>query len=174
MARAALEQLRLDKMLWVPTGSTRYRDPPLASGHHRVAMLRLALEAGSRHEIDTREFLQGASGFTVDTLHELRLESGPDAALYLLLGADQFEKLGTWHRPDEVGRIARFAVFARPGAALKGPPAEVIAMPSSDISSSDIRARVARGEDISALVPASVAAYINEHGLYRVRDGLSG
>src|SRR5258706_3301244 len=130
-------------------------------------MLRLALEGDPMSEIDTRELSAGASGYTVDTLHELRLESGPHAALYLLLGADQFEKLDTWHRPEEVARLARFAVFVRPGVDLKNPRAEIVAMEPSTISGSDIRARVARGEDISALVPSPVAAYITKQGLYR-------
>jgi len=172
MARAAREQLGLDRMLWLPTGQPGfYREPPLASTEQRLAMLRLALESETAAEIDTRELSEGASGYTVDTLHELRLESGPEATLYLLLGADQFEKLGSWHRPDEVARIARFAVFARPGAKVKTPKtrfvAEVIDMPTSDISGKGIRARVARGEDISALVPAPVADYIASQGLYK-------
>jgi nicotinate-nucleotide adenylyltransferase len=167
MARAALEQLSLERMLWIPTGRPAYRETPLAAGEHRVAMLRLALKGEPRSEIDTRELLMGASGFTVDTLHELRLESGPDALLYLLLGADQFTQLGSWHRPEEVARIARIAVFPRPGIELKDLRAKLVVMPPSAISGSDIRARVARGEDISALVPAPVAAYIAENRLYR-------
>ncbi len=168
MARAAIAQLALDRMLWVPTGRPdHYREPPVASAEHRLAMLRLALEGDAQSEIDMRELTLGASGYTVDTLHELRLESGPDAALYLLLGADQFAKLPTWHRPDEVARIARFAVFARPGAQLKGARAEKIDLPPSEISSTDIRGRIARGEDISSLVPVPVATYITRNGLYR-------
>jgi nicotinate-nucleotide adenylyltransferase len=173
MARAALEQLSLEKVLWIPTGTTAYREPAQASAAQRVAMLRLALEAEPRYEIDVRELSQGASGYAADTLHELRLESGPEAALYLLLGADQFAKLGTWHRPDEVARLARFAVFPRPGVTLRDPRAEIVALPPSDVSASEIRARAGRGEDLSALVPAAVADYIAQHGLYRVRNGVS-
>ena len=168
MAKAALEQLGLDKVLWVPTGQPGwYREPPVASAEQRLAMLRLALEGEPRFEIDPRELSPGASGFTVDTLHELRLESGPAAVLYLLLGADQFAKLGSWHRPDEVARLARFAVFSRPGVAVRDPRAETLQMAPMDVSGTGIRGRVARGEDISALVPAPVADYIARHGLYR-------
>lgn len=173
MARAALEQLDLEKILWMPTGAPRYRQAPVASAGHRVAMLRLALEgeprsASSRCEIDVRELAPGASAYTVDTLHELRLELGRETALVLLLGADQFEKLGSWHRPDEVKRLARIAVFGRPGFGGKiGREALLVEMPPMAVAGSDIRARLARGEDIGELVPASVATYIAEHGLYR-------
>jgi nicotinate-nucleotide adenylyltransferase len=166
MARAALEQLALDKIVWMPTGTTRYRDPAVASGQHRLAMLRLALEGDARAEVDARELSPGASGYTVDTLHELRLENG-DAELWLLMGADQYAKLATWHRPEEVRRLARIAVFARPGSPIDDPRARTIAFAPMAVSASDIRARVSRGEDISGLAPAPVANYIAAHGLYR-------
>jgi nicotinate-nucleotide adenylyltransferase len=161
MARAAAAHLKLDKVLFMPTGAPRYRTPAVASGEHRVAMLRLALDE-PRYEIDARELSPGASGYTVDTLKELRLELGPDTELWLLMGADQYAKLGSWHRPDDVKRLARIGVFARPGFSSK----TTIPMEPMDISSTDIRARVARGEDIAPLVPAAVAGYIAEHRLY--------
>jgi nicotinate-nucleotide adenylyltransferase len=167
MAGAALDQLKLDKVLWMPTGNPGYRNPPVASGEHRLAMLRLALEGEPRYEIDPRELSPGASGFTVHTLRELRLELGPDASLYLLMGADQFTRLGSWHRPDEVARLARIAVFARPGFELNREKIPLVALEPMPVSGTEIRERVARGEDISALLPAPVASYIARHGLYR-------
>ena len=166
MARAALEHLGLQKILWIPTGTTHYRDPASASAQHRLAMLRLALEGDARAEIDLRELAPGASGYTVDTLHELRLESG-DAPLYLLMGADQYAKLGTWHRPGEVKRLARIAVFARPDFPIRDSQLKIVPFAPLPLSASDIRARVGRGEDVSGLVPAPVANYIARHGLYR-------
>jgi nicotinate-nucleotide adenylyltransferase len=99
MARAALDHLKLDKILFIPTGTTRYRNPATASGEDRVAMLRLAVAGEPRFEVDTRELRPGASGYTVDTLSALRSELG-DAELHLLMGADQYEKLASWHRPE--------------------------------------------------------------------------
>ncbi|HSA90454.1 MAG TPA: nicotinate-nucleotide adenylyltransferase [Burkholderiales bacterium] len=165
MARAALEHLELEKVLFMPTGSPRYRTPAAASGEQRVAMLRLALGDEPRYEIDARELAPGASGYTVDTLRELRLELGADTELWLLMGADQYAKLDTWHRPDDVKRLAKIAVFSRPGVSLKA-GASVIPMPPMKISASEIRARVARGDDISALVPPGVASYIGQQRLY--------
>jgi nicotinate-nucleotide adenylyltransferase len=164
MARAAREYLKLDRVLFMPTGSPRYRTPAVASGEQRVDMLRLALEGNDDFEIDARELAPGASGYTVDTLRELRLELGKDTELWLLMGADQYEKLDSWHRPDDVKRLAKLGVFARPGVALKG--ISVIPMESMAVSSSEIRARCARGEDISPLVPPAVANYIAAQRLY--------
>ncbi|HLT27001.1 MAG TPA: nicotinate-nicotinamide nucleotide adenylyltransferase, partial [Zeimonas sp.] len=72
MARAARRELALEKVLFIPTGTTHYRKPARASGEHRVAMLRLALKDEPQFETDERELRPGASGYTVDTLRELR------------------------------------------------------------------------------------------------------
>jgi len=168
MARAALDQLELERVLWMPTGKPRYRDAPVAAPEHRVAMLKLALENEAGAELDLRELSPGASGYTVDTLHELRLELGRDTTLVLLIGADQYAKLGTWHRAAEVKRLARVAVAKRPGIEKKiDREALLVDMPPMEVSGSQIRARVMAGESIDGLVPAAVAGYVAEHGLYR-------
>jgi nicotinate-nucleotide adenylyltransferase len=102
----------------------------------------------------------------LERLRALRSELGDDAELYLLMGADQYEKLGTWHRPEEVKRLARIAVFSRPGIKLKDAPHVMIPMDPMALSSSDIRARARRGEDLSRLVPPAVANYIVRRRLY--------
>ena len=165
MARAALDELKLDKILFMPTGTPRYRTPAVASGEHRLAMLRLALADDDSWEIDPRELAPGASGYTVDALRELRLELGADTELWLLMGADQYAKLGNWHRPEDVKRLAKIAVFGRPGSPAPQ-KVKVIPLEPMNVSASEIRARVACGEDIAALVPPTVAGYIAQHGLY--------
>jgi nicotinate-nucleotide adenylyltransferase len=165
MAQAALDGLRLDKLLFMPTGSPHYRTPAVASGEQRVAMLRLATEDEPRYEIDTRELAPGASGYTYDTLRELRLELGAATELWLLMGADQYSKLDSWYRPEDVKRLAKIAVFARPGIDLSK-KVHLVPMKPMPISASEIRARAGRGEDISTLVPPAVANYVADHGLY--------
>ena len=164
MARAALEHLALDRLLLIPTGPTRYRAPSSTSGEDRMAMLRLAIEGEPKFAVDERELGPQASGYTVDTLRALRSELG-DAELHLLMGADQYDKLDTWHRPEELKRLARIAVFARPGIELKEKP-HLIPMDPMPFSSSEVRARARRGEDVGRLVPAAVANYIVRRRLY--------
>lgn len=161
LARAALEHLALGRILWLPTGVPKYREPARTPAAHRVAMLRLAIEGEPRYAIDERELDPGHSGYTVDTLKSL------GGRPVLLLGADQVAQLETWHRWREVLELATLAVFARPGWKAPDGRARHVPFDPMDIAASDIRARLARGADVSALVPAPVLEYIRRHGLYR-------
>jgi len=165
IAGAALRAFGLGKVLWIPTGNPPYRPAPVAAAEHRVAMLRLAIAGEPRYAVDERELRPDASGFTYDTIAELR-KANPDAEFTLLMGADQYAKRATWHRWADIEKLCAIAVCARPGSTLDG-KAKAIPMTPLPISASDIRARIARGEDVSAMLPAPILAYIRQHGLYR-------
>jgi nicotinate-nucleotide adenylyltransferase len=162
IASAALRSLGLEKILWLPTGAPPYRPAPVATAGHRVAMLRLAIADEPRYAIDERELRPGASGFTFDSVAGLKSEN-PGRAFVLIVGADQYEKRSSWHRWAELEKLCEVAVFARPGSGTK---AKIIPMTPISVSASDIRARIARGEDVSGMVPAEVLNYIRNKGLY--------
>lgn len=162
MARAALDHLQLDRILWIPTGNPKYRQGAIASADDRLAMLRLALAGEPRYQIDERELRSGATGYTVDTLRALHKEM-PAAELYLLIGADQYEKFREWRSPDEIERLATLAVFPRPGYQTRG-QALIVPMPPMSHAATDIRASET---DVKAQVPAAVANYIARKGLYQ-------
>ena len=164
IARAALETLGLRKILWIPTGTPGYREPPVAAAHDRVAMLKLALGAESRYAIDERELQPGASGFTYDSVSSLKREN-LDRELVLVMGADQYEKRATWHRWADIENLCEVAVIARPGSKIDT-KAKIIPMSPMPVSASEIRARLGRGEDASGMVPAEVLNYIREKRLY--------
>jgi nicotinate-nucleotide adenylyltransferase len=192
IAQLALDVLLLAQVLWIPTGRPGYRVAPVAAAEDRLAMLRLALAGEPRYAIDERELAQGATGYTVDTLAALRRELGMDSALVLLMGDDQFRKLESWHRWKDLFALAHIAVFARPGENLPLGPAVAaelaaradsargawrergagavirVEMPPLEISATDLRERIGRGDDASAWLPPSVIAYIARHGLYRL------
>jgi nicotinate-nucleotide adenylyltransferase len=165
VAGAALAALRLEKILWLPTGAPPYRPAPVAAPKHRAAMLKLAIADEPRYALDERELQPGASGFTFDSISSLKSEN-PKGKFMLIMGADQYEKRESWHRWADLETRCDIAVFARPGCNLDA-KARTIPMTPSAISASDIRSRIARNEDVSAMVPAPVLAYIREHGLYR-------
>lgn len=166
MANAALRALPLQKIIFMPTGETRYRRPAVASTEHRLAMLKLALAGEPRFAVDPRELSPAATGYSADTLAQLRDELGPRVPIYFLMGADQYATLDAWHRPEDVRKLSRIAVFARPGAPAPDLSVEQIPMPAMAVSASDIRARAARGEDLGGLVPPAVENYIRQERLY--------
>ena len=166
IAGTALRALELAKLLWLPTGSPPYRPAPVASVAHRVAMLRLALAGEPRYAIDERELAPGASGFTYDSIEALRTEN-PKAEFILLMGADQYAQRASWHRWQELTKLCRVAVIERPQSPQPDGEAIHVPMTPLKISASDIRTRIGRAEDVSALLPAPVLGYIHQHALYR-------
>jgi nicotinate-nucleotide adenylyltransferase len=165
IASAALRALGLQQILWLPTGTPAYRPAPVATAAHRLAMLKLAIAGEPHYAVDERELQPGASGFTFDSLSSLH-ENSPDTSFILLMGADQYAKRETWHRWTDIEKLCDIAVFARPGWNV-GAKARTIPMTPLAISASDIRARLARGEDVSAMLPPPVLGYIRDKGLYR-------
>jgi nicotinate-nucleotide adenylyltransferase len=164
IAGAALRALELQRILWIPTGAPPYRAAPVAAAEHRLAMLKLAIAGEPRYAVDDSELQPGASGFTIDLLSSLH-EKFPDNSFTLLMGADQYAKRETWHRWADIGKLCDIAVVARPGSNLNE-KAKMIAMTPLSISASDIRTRLARREDVSAMLPPPVLAYIKMKGLY--------
>jgi len=159
-----MRELDLDKLLWMPTGAPRYRNAPVAPAEDRVAMLRLATEGEPLYEIDTPRARAQRHG-----LHRRHSRESAGRSRFTVVsaaGGDQYAKFDTWHKPQEVARLARIAVSPA-GLQDRGPGARVIAFSRHAGLASDIRARAARGEDLSGLVPPAVAGYIARRRLYR-------
>jgi nicotinate-nucleotide adenylyltransferase len=167
VARTALKELNLAKVLWIPSGTPPHREAPRASAAHRAAMVALAIAGEPAFVLDEREIRKAAPGYTIETLEDLRAELGAQAELVLLIGADQHARLHSWHRWEELFDLARVAVFARPGLQLGGAQrVAVVPMAPLDISSTSIRERIARGESVRGLMPGAVLDYIETHHLY--------
>ncbi len=171
IARTALAELGLSKVLWIPSGTPPHRAPSVAPAAHRAAMVRLAIAGEPRFVLDEREIGKTSPGYTVETLENLRAQTGPQADLVLLIGADQYARLDTWHRWKDLFAFARIAVFARPGYSL-GPAESVTVVPmnSLDISSTSIRQRIAAGESARGLLPDAVLDYIETNRLYSPQE----
>ncbi len=192
LAQAALSELPLGEVLWIPSGRPGHRAPPVASERDRLAMLRLATEGNPRFRIDAAELESGEPTYTVHTLSRLRAQLGKAQPLVLLLGSDSFLDLPTWLRWRELFDLAHIAHVSRPGhlASDGGPAPELSAeiarrsargeqlaasaagriarfdMPPMDVSASAIRAALAAGQDTRHLLPAAVLAYIQSQHVY--------
>lgn len=142
-----------------------------APAEDRLAMLRLAARGHEMLVVDDREMQRGGLSYTVDTLREIRAEFPADR-LCLLLGADAALELPHWRDAAQIGRLAQIVVLTRPGAPPPSHPLidRVVEVPPVDVSATEVRNRVARGEPIRGLVPDAVGEYIASHGLYRADD----
>ena len=118
LAEEACAALQLARALWIPAGRPPHREAPRASSAHRLQMLRLAIAANPRFALDAAECESEAASYTVDTLARLRREHGATQPLVLLLGADAFAGLATWHRWQELSGLAHIAVATRPQHSL--------------------------------------------------------
>ncbi|WP_428992657.1 nicotinate-nucleotide adenylyltransferase [Pseudoxanthomonas winnipegensis] len=177
----------------VPAADPPHRPPPGADAGQRLAMLEAAVAGMPELRVDRRELDRPGHSYTVDTLRSLREELGPQAPLVLLLGADSFMGLPSWHRWQDLFALAHLAVAERAGsrlgelpaalaaqveprwmqdpAALHGAPAGHVLrlrQPLQLESASEVRRRIAAGGDWQELVPPPVAAFIRAHGLYGV------
>ena len=176
LAQAAVAQLALDELRILPTGDAWHKSRQLTPAHHRLAMARIAFSLVPHAVVDDREIRRSGATHTIDTLRELQAES-PGAELFLVMGEDQAIALTQWRDWQEIVRLATLAVAGRPRAEQHAtlstsglPPGARTAqlqLPSMQENSSDIRARLARGEDIASLVPPGVASYIASHHPYQ-------
>jgi nicotinate-nucleotide adenylyltransferase len=118
LARGALRQLRLSGVLWIPAGRTSHREQPHAAAAHRLEMVKLAAAGDPAFRLDAGEALAETPSYTVPTLERLRREHGEERPFVLLMGADAFRGLASWHRWRELLALAHIGVAARPGADL--------------------------------------------------------
>ena len=175
LIRAACAQLSFDRLLVVPANIPPHKAAvDLASNRDRLEMARLATAGMPGVWVSDIELRARGKSYTVLTLERLRALF-PECRFTLLMGADMLESFDRWHRWQDILKLADIAAFARNEgeesllerkAALIG-RARVVRVEPLPLSSTLVREKVRRGEDISDLVPEPVAAYIYEKGLYR-------
>lgn len=194
LARHALEELGLERVLMMPAHIAPHKTSEEDPGpQHRLRMCRLCVGCTAGLSVCALEIERGGPSYTVDTLAAVHA-GHPDAQLTFIVGADTASTLPAWREPSRLLDLAGLAVAGRGGPGRRGvidslapllaarPPREgddgdairFLDMPAVDISSSMVRDRVARGDQVEDLVGPAVAAYIAEHGLYRPHVGAPG
>ena len=176
VAEEARDALGLERILFMPAGTPPHKPAgEVTATHHRVAMVALAIEDNAAFELSRIEVDRAGPSYTVDTVERLAGE----ADVTVILSAETFRELPTWHEPERLFAAASVAVVPREGypspdpdwlsATFPGREGRVryLEGPRLDLSSTDIRTRVATGRSIRYLVPPAVAAYIAANGLYQ-------
>ena len=116
LAEEMAEAIGLERVLLIPAGQPPHRGAPRTEAAHRLEMVRRAIAGNPRFAADAREVTSPRPSYTVDTLTGLRAELNQEQPLWLLLGADAFLELPTWHEWRQLFELANIAVAARPGA----------------------------------------------------------
>ncbi|MDO8438764.1 MAG: nicotinate-nucleotide adenylyltransferase [Telluria sp.] len=184
-----------DELRIIPAGSPWQKSGLRARADDRVAMLELAFGQARFPEVtlDLQEVERAAPSYTIDTLRNVRAELGPEASVVFLMGADQLQQLDTWRDWQSLFGLAHIGVAARPGYALAdaalpasvatefqqrlGTLAQLRNQPSGhaylaqaldvDISATQVRAALQRGEQANSLISPVVLDYIQQHNLYK-------
>jgi nicotinate-nucleotide adenylyltransferase len=165
----------LDEVVFVPTGQPYTKaDRAVSPAEHRYLMTVIATASNPRFTVSRVDIDRAGPTYTIDTLTDLAAVY-PDAQLFFITGADALPEILTWRSPEEMFRLAEFVGCTRPGyhmdpVSLEGMPRDrvtIVEIPALAISSTDCRARTARGEPVWYLVPDGVVQYISKHRLYR-------
>ena len=186
LADRAVKIFALDKVLFIPCSRPPHKKTSiLAETAHRLAMLKLAMEDKPHFEISKIEINRRGPSYTIDTIRELK-KMYPSAELHFIVGADSLLELHMWKDIEKLLKLCKFVTFGRPGINMRKiqkkdlllPPPwpkrlleNIVRSPMADISSSDIRRRVAERKSIRYLVPKDVAEYIDKHDLYAKQQG---
>ena len=165
LARDAMEQLGLAKVIFIPANISPHKlDHPPAPAAARCEMLEAAIAGEPRFEMDTCEVEREGVSFAVDTVRRM-IERHPATDFFYFIGEDNLAALHTWKEIEELLRLAPFVVLARGGT-----PANTefpVVTRHIDISSTDIRKRIAAGLPVRYLLPDTTCEIIQRLGLYR-------
>ena len=183
VARAIAERLNLNRVTFLPSARPPHKKGGThAAAAHRAEMVRLAIEGEPIFEFSDFDLKRKGASYTVDTVTHFQRRYGPDASLYWVIGADSLAELAGWHRIGTLIDACQIVTAVRTGwehtdwkrlrtkltetqiACLQSGMLET---PVIDISSTGVRGRIRQGKSIRYLVPDSVVAYVERHGLYR-------
>ena len=199
VAEAARTRLELDQVMFIPSHDPPHRAvAPHVSAFHRFALIALAIDGHEGYRAADAELTRDGPSFTVDTLRGLHAEGWRPSQLFFIIGADAFAEIATWREYPSVLDAANFAVMSRPGTSLEAalartpdlhtrahryvphaPESEATSIllvdaRTRDVSSTQIRARIAAEQDIDDLVPRGVARHIAANNLYTAVGELHG
>lgn len=175
LARAALEQLELDELIFMPAARNPLKHKPFTTAKQRMEMVTRLIEAESKMAVSNLEVSKGGRSYAVDTMEEL--QAAQPADYWFIVGADVLRDMDQWKQPQRLLKLCRLGVAVRPPqtetqvlAHLRSDIRErvdIIKMPPMEVASFDIRGRIFKGQPVAPTVPDRVLDYIRENNLYR-------
>jgi nicotinate-nucleotide adenylyltransferase len=194
IAEESLQALKLDRVVFIPAAKPPHKDvAEEVSFVHRLAMVEAAIKDNPAFEASDLEVRRRGKSFSVDTLNILK-QQDPDGERFFIIGQDSYRDIASWKDFRKLFSLSHLVVITRPGVAINDPLAPLpVAMHGEfcyddqaeklrhqsgnyvfflketclDISSSQIRERLSKGQSVKGMIPPAVATYIESHGLYR-------
>jgi nicotinate-nucleotide adenylyltransferase len=187
IARHAIAHTGADKLVFIPAQRSPHKPQfPAAGAADRLKMVELAIADEKKMSASDCELKREPPSYTIDTVRHFQKEYGPEVNLYWLIGADMLKDLPRWYRIEELLDECSLSLMMRPGfdkielmrfvaifgqARVNKLERNIIDNPLIDISSTEIRRRIASGQDVSQMVHPAVLAYIKEKRLYIIDSG---
>jgi len=190
VAEDAARHIGAEKIIFIPAKRSPLKGfLPKANDKHRLKMIALAIAGKKTFEVSDCELKKPAPSYTLETVKQFEAEYGDGALIHWLIGADSIDDLTYWHRIVELIDTCIITTMYRAGCAPPdftkfepqwGPQRieklrqNIIQTPLIDISSTEIRDRLASGRDVTGMISPSVTEYIRKHGLYRSKSIANG
>ncbi len=187
IAAAAAERIGAEKVIFIPAKRSPLKDSlPRAGDDDRLAMIAFAIADNAKFQMDDYELRKPQPSYTLETIRHFQAENEGKASIYWLMGADSIYELSRWYGIVELIDECNLCVMFRAGfeppdftrfkdvwgaARVEKLQRNVIRTPLIDISSTEIRNRLAAGRDITGMLAPQVVDYIRKHGLYGAKAG---
>lgn len=176
VAQDVISCFNFDKLLFIPAYNPPHKSADLSFSFHRLNMVKLAIQNNPKFEVSDIEFQRGGKSYTYLTIKELYNRYDVDGKINFIIGTDAFEKIESWYEVDELKKLVKFIVFVREDKFEisrydylkdKGFEFEFQSLSFQDISSTELREKIAKDEDIAKYVVQEVKDYIERNGLYK-------
>jgi nicotinate-nucleotide adenylyltransferase len=188
VAASAAEKIGAEKVVFVPAKRSPLKGfVPAGSDEHRLAMIALAIAGNEKFEVSDFELSKPAPSYTLETVRKFQGDYGSDCSIYWLVGADGVDDLQHWYAIEELIDTCNLCTMCRAGCEapdygkfegiwgrrrVEKLQKNIIQTPLVDASSTEIRRRLAAGQDVSDMLHPAVAEYIRRNGLYRTKGQL--
>ena len=182
----AAEHIGAEKIIFIPAKRSPLKVLPEASDDDRLAMIALAIAGNKNFQTSDYELNRQEPSYTLETVREFQAEYGSTTSIYWLTGADSINELPRWYGIVELIDECNLCVMYRAGypppnfaefastwgtGRVEKLQQNIIRTPLIDISSTEIRNRLAAGRDVTGMLCPAVADYIRKHGLYQSKAG---
>ena len=182
LAVHSYEKLGLDRVIFIPARLPPHKGEPVVEGAHRLEMVRLAVAEDERFLVCDCELGRAEPSYTIETVRKLQSSLGSEGHLSWLIGSDMVADLPSWQKIGELVELIEIIVVSRAGLArpdysalepaltveqIKRLREQGIDLPLIDISSTQIRERIGRGQSVRYLLPRVIEEYITQHKLYQ-------